>query len=105
MITSALGSLHVLPLAYLILNIDPILVQLGPLAVHWYGLAYVVAIVIGGIVLLRWTRREGIHDDQTWSLFIWAAIAGLAGGRLYFVIQQPHLVDHYLLQPRNIIAV
>jgi phosphatidylglycerol:prolipoprotein diacylglycerol transferase len=105
MVTGALGSLHVLSLAYLILNIDPILIRLGALAIHWYGLAYVVAIFIGGIVLLRWTRRQGIHDDQTWSLFIWGAIAGLAGGRLYFVVQQPDLVDHYLLQPRNIIAV
>ncbi len=105
MVTGALGGPHVLSLAYLILNIDPILFRLGPLAVHWYGLAYVVAIVIGGIVLLRWTRREGIHDDQMWSLSVWAAIAGLAGGRLYFVVQQPDLVDHYLLQPRNIIAV
>ncbi len=105
MVIGALGGLTALPLAYFILNIDPILVRFGGLAIHWYGLAYVVAISVGLWFLLRWTRREGIHDEQTWTLFVWAAIAGLAGGRLYFVIQQPDLVSHYLLQPLNIIAV
>lgn len=93
------------PLGYIILNIDPILVRIGPLAVHWYGLAYVVAIAIGLTVILRWARKMGLHEDQIWGLFIWAAIAGLVGGRLYFVIQQPDLVQHYLLDPINIIAV
>ncbi|MEO7002331.1 MAG: prolipoprotein diacylglyceryl transferase family protein, partial [Ktedonobacterales bacterium] len=55
--------------------------------------------------VLRWVRRMGIGEDQAWGLFLWTAIAGLVGGRLYFVIQQPDLVQHYLLQPINIIAV
>ena len=98
------GLIH-LPFAYIILNIDPILIQLGGLAIHWYGVAYVVAISVGLWFLLRWTRREGIGEDRTWGLFIWTAIAGLVGGRLYFVIQQPDLVQHFLLEPINIIAV
>ena len=44
------------PLAYIVINIDPIAFHLGPIAVHWYGLAYVVAITVGMLVLLRWTR-------------------------------------------------
>ncbi len=104
MLAWALGALNVVP-AYIIFNIDPILVQMGGLAIHWYGLAYVVAISVGLWALFRWCHREGIHDEQIWSLFVWAAIAGLVGGRLYFVIQQPDLVNHYLLDPINIIAV
>ncbi len=92
-------------LAYIVLNIDPILVRIGPLAVHWYGLMYVVAIAVGLYALMRWARPMGIHEDQFWSLFVWTAIAGLIGGRLYFVVQQPNLVQHYLLDPINIIAV
>jgi phosphatidylglycerol---prolipoprotein diacylglyceryl transferase len=92
-------------LAYFVLNLDPILLRIGPFAVHWYGIAYVVAIAIGLFVIMRWTRREGIHEDQLWNLFIWAAIGGLVGGRLYFVLQQPDLVENYLLKPLNIFAV
>jgi phosphatidylglycerol:prolipoprotein diacylglycerol transferase len=93
------------PLAYIVINMDPVAFQIGPFSVHWYGLAYVVAITIGMLVLLRWTRRQGIHDDQVWSVFLWAALGGLVGARLYFVIQQPDLVEKYLLDPINIIAV
>ncbi|HEX6799020.1 MAG TPA: prolipoprotein diacylglyceryl transferase [Ktedonobacterales bacterium] len=92
-------------LAYFVLNIDPILVSFGPFAIHWYGLAYVVAIAVALTVVMRWSRPMGIHEDQLWPLFIWTAIAGLIGGRLYFVVQQPNLVQNYLLDPINIIAV
>jgi phosphatidylglycerol:prolipoprotein diacylglycerol transferase len=34
----------------------------------------------------------------------WCIAAGIIGGRLYFVIQQPDLVSNYLLQPWNILA-
>ncbi|HEU5347277.1 MAG TPA: prolipoprotein diacylglyceryl transferase, partial [Ktedonobacterales bacterium] len=99
-----IGMSHV-PFAYFVLNLDPILLRIGPFAIHWYGVAYVVAIAIALMVILRWARREGFHEDQVWGLFIWAAIGGLVGGRLYFVVQQPDLVEKYLLNPINIIAV
>jgi phosphatidylglycerol:prolipoprotein diacylglycerol transferase len=98
------AHLH-LTLAYFVINIDPILVQLGPIAIHWYGLMYVVAIVVALWTTLRYTRGLGMHDEQVWALFVWTAIAGLVGGRLYFVIQQPDLVSNYLLAPQHIIAV
>lgn len=92
------------PLAYLIINLDPIL-HLGPLALHWYGVAYVVGISIGLWAILRYAKRLGLDAEQVYPVFWWAALGGLIGGRLYFVIQQPDLVDHYLKQPLNILAV
>jgi phosphatidylglycerol:prolipoprotein diacylglycerol transferase len=92
-------------LGYWIINIDPILLRLGSIAVHWYGLMYVVGISMGLWAIRRYTHRLGIHEDQMWGLFIWTAIAGLIGGRLYYVVQQPDLVQHFLLRPVNIIAV
>jgi phosphatidylglycerol:prolipoprotein diacylglycerol transferase len=97
--------LPTIPLGYFVININPILVQIGTLAIHWYGVMYVVAIAIGVFALRRWCPKMGIHEDQLYGLFIWAAIGGLIGGRLYFVIQQPELVDRYLKQPANILAV
>jgi phosphatidylglycerol:prolipoprotein diacylglycerol transferase len=97
--------LSVVPsLAYLILNLDPTL-HLGPLPIHWYGLAYVVGISVGLWAMLRYAKRLGLDPEQVYPVFWWAALGGLIGGRLYFVIQQPDLVDHYLKQPLNIIAV
>jgi len=103
-VTGLTGLQH-LSFAYFVINVDPVLLRLGPIVVHWYGLMYVVAISIGLWVITRWARDLGIHDDQIWGLFIWTAIAGLIGGRLYFVVQQPDLVQTYLLQPANIFKV
>jgi len=89
---------------YITINIDPVLVHIGPLAIHWYGLMYVVGIVIALSVTLRLAARFGISADNVYRVFWWTAIAGLIGGRLYFVVQQPNLVSGYIEQPWNIIA-
>lgn len=98
-------NLPTIPLAYFVINIDPIALRIGPLAIHWYGLAYVVAIFMGAFTLTRWCPKMGIHEDQLYGLLLWTALAGLIGGRLYFVIQQPDLVSGYLLQPARIFEV
>lgn len=100
-----LSGLNHLPLAFFVLNLDPIFLHIGPISIHWYGLMYVVAISVALWVLLRYTKRLGIHENQIWGVFVYAAIAGLIGGRLYYVIQQPDLVSHYLLDPINIFSV
>lgn len=89
---------------YIHLNINPVIVSIGPLALRWYGLMYVVAIVMGLWLIRGFSARKGIKEDQSFRLLWWCVVAGLLGGRLYFVIQQPDLVPHYLLQPQNILA-
>jgi phosphatidylglycerol:prolipoprotein diacylglycerol transferase len=89
---------------YIYLNIDPVIVQLGGLALRWYGLMYVLAIVVGLWVIRRYTARNGINQDMVYRVLWWCIAAGLIGGRLYFVIQQKNLVDYYLKEPIHIIA-
>lgn len=89
---------------YIHININPVIFSLGPLALRWYGLMYVVAIVIGLWLIRGFSARKGISEDQIFRLLWWCVIAGLLGGRLYFVIQQPDLVPDYLLKPQNILA-
>lgn len=89
---------------YIHININPVIFAIGPLALRWYGLMYVVAIVMGLWLIRRYTARKGINQDQIFRLLWWCVVAGLLGGRLYFVIQQPDLVQDYLLKPQNILA-
>lgn len=91
-------------LSYIVINIDPVF-TIGPLAIHWYGVAYVVGISIGLWAILRYAQRLGLDPEIVYKIFWWAALGGLIGGRLYFVIQQPNLVNDYLKNPINIIAV
>ena len=89
---------------YIYLNIDPIIFSIGPFSVHWYGLMYVVAIIIGLWAIRGYIARKGIDSDMLYRILWWCIAAGLIGGRLYFVIQQPDLVPHYILQPWRILA-
>jgi phosphatidylglycerol---prolipoprotein diacylglyceryl transferase len=96
------GWLRIGPFIHI--NIDPVLLRIGPLALHWYGLMYVVAIVMGLWLIRGYTARQGISQQQVSRMLWWCMVAGLVGGRLYFVIQQPDLVPDYLLKPQNIPA-
>ncbi len=89
---------------YIYINIDPVLVHLGPLPLRWYGLMYVVGIVVALWVIQGYTARKGMSQDMVYRILWWCIAAGLIGGRLYFVIQQPNLVSYYLAQPIHIIA-
>src|SRR6266496_4377944 len=84
---------------YIYVNIDPVIAHLGPLALRWYGLMYVVGIIIALWVIRGYTRRKGISQEVVYRILWWCIAAGLIGGRLYFVIQQPNVVSYYLAQP------
>jgi phosphatidylglycerol:prolipoprotein diacylglycerol transferase len=46
----------------------------------------------------------GISNDIKYRVLWWCIVAGLIGGRLYFVIQQPNFVSFYLTNPQHILA-
>ena len=89
-------------LAAIILDINPVLVQLGPLAIRWYGLMYVVGIIVGVQAALPYVRSRGITDDQVWSVLGPCIVAGIVGGRLFYVVQQP--LGPFIAEPWRIIA-
>ncbi len=98
-----LGWLRIGP-PYIYLNIDPVIVHLGPLALRWYGLMYVVGIIIGLWAIKGYTARKGVSQELVYRVLWWCIAAGLIGGRLYFVVQQPNFFSYYLVQPWHIIA-
>jgi phosphatidylglycerol---prolipoprotein diacylglyceryl transferase len=65
-------------------QIDPVVVRLGPVAVRWYGLAYVAGFVLAYLWLRRMTRsgRLRVTTDQLTDLIAWAVAGVLVGGRL-----------------------
>ncbi|KFB09498.1 prolipoprotein diacylglyceryl transferase [Nitratireductor basaltis] len=84
-----------LPLAALPFpQIDPVIFQIGPLAVHWYGLGYVV-----GILFAWWYTKRMVSTPRLWAhdtppmkpldlddFVIWAALGVVLGGRLGYVL-------------------
>jgi len=69
-------------------EIDPIALQLGPLAVRWYGLMYVIGI-LGGWWLGRVQARRPwakITELQVDDMVTWIALGVILGGRVGSVL-------------------
>ena len=58
---------------------------LGPLFVHAYGLAYVLAVIAAVAITVRRWRVKGGERDLVYEVALWGFPAGLIGGRLYFL--------------------
>ncbi|HEU4671296.1 MAG TPA: prolipoprotein diacylglyceryl transferase [Candidatus Limnocylindrales bacterium] len=79
---------------------DPIAVQIGPIPVYWYGVAYALGLVVAYLVMAREAERKGQSVDVLSTGIILVAVAALVGGRLYHVIDQWQL---YRSDPLKII--
>ena len=87
----------------------PILLQLGPLSLHWYGLIMVGAILIAAWVASRYVARHGQASQTIWDMLLWVLIPALIGERLYYVFIQsprgPTGLGHYLANPIEILEI
>ncbi|MBP6225231.1 MAG: prolipoprotein diacylglyceryl transferase [Rhizobacter sp.] len=87
---------------------DPIAVQVGPIAIHWYGLTYLVAFGLflwlatlrtrqASFARVGWTRRD-VED-----LLFYGVLGVVIGGRLgYVVFYKP---DYYAANPLEVFSV
>jgi prolipoprotein diacylglyceryl transferase len=72
---------------------------LGPLFVHAYGLAYVLAVAAAIFVSRRRWRRAGGDPDLCYEVAMWGFPAGLIGGRIYFLITTPSQIPPHWWGP------
>ncbi|MEE0434162.1 MAG: prolipoprotein diacylglyceryl transferase [Peptococcaceae bacterium] len=65
---------------------DPIAFEIGPIAVHWYGILIAIAFLIGVWGSLREAKLEGLNEDHFLNLVIAVIICAIVGARAYYVI-------------------
>ncbi|MGH7911326.1 MAG: prolipoprotein diacylglyceryl transferase [Candidatus Dormibacteraceae bacterium] len=82
---------------------SPILIQLGPLAIRWYGVCYAIAFIVGVWVAGRHARARGFGDAELGNMAFWSIVIGLIAARLYYVVQSG--LGWYLTHPLHILAV
>ena len=87
---------------------NPVAIQVGPIAIHWYGLMYLLAftqfILLGRIRIrapqfkaLGWTMKD-LED-----LLFFGVLGVILGGRLGYTLF--YLPDYYLSHPLSILKV
>jgi phosphatidylglycerol:prolipoprotein diacylglycerol transferase len=81
------------PLAIPFPNIDPILINIGPFAIRWYALAYIVGILGGWLYARAIIRRPALWGGQPPmtvtdydDFVLWVTIGIVLGGRLGYVL-------------------
>lgn len=68
---------------------NPIILQLGPFTLTWYGLFIVGGAVLAAYVSSRLAARAGENPEHVWNLLAWTLIGGIIGARLYHVFSSP----------------
>jgi phosphatidylglycerol:prolipoprotein diacylglycerol transferase len=84
------------------IDIDPVIVHLGPFALGWYGVFVALAIAVGMWIAFREARRKGLPMEQIESLATWVFVGGIVGARALHVIDR---WDLYAAQPHMIFAI
>jgi len=66
----------------------PVLVEIGPIAIRFYGLMYAIAILVGIKLISHEVKRKGLSltDDNVMNLMLWVVLGGLLGARIYYVV-------------------
>lgn len=92
-------------------DIDPIALQIGPLAIRWYGLSYAVGLFLGWLYVKRllaastlWSSgKPPLSPEDIEYLIAYVAAGVILGGRLgHILFYEP---SYYLASPLKIFAI
>lgn len=88
-------------------HIDPIALQIGPLAIHWYGLMYLAGFGLAWL-LGRWRIQHhpspaGLTLRDLEDIIFYGVLGVVLGGRLGYVLF--YKFDDYLAHPLSIFEV
>jgi phosphatidylglycerol:prolipoprotein diacylglycerol transferase len=89
--------------------VDPVIVQIGELAIRWYGILIMTGVLVGTWVASRYVARRGENPDNVFDMLIWVLVPSVIGARLYYVFIQsprgPEGLGRYLANPAEILQV
>ncbi len=83
------------------IDINPILVALGPFSISWHSLFIIVGIAVGVLIPARLVAKAGLSVDTLYSLALWGVPGGIIGARLVHVIDY---WGYYSANPGAILA-
>ena len=84
-------------------NIDPVLVHIGPLAIHWYGVMYLVAFASALWLGNRRAAAAGFTKEQVSDLIFIGAVGAVLGGRMGYIFF--YQFEAFVAQPTILLRV
>jgi phosphatidylglycerol:prolipoprotein diacylglycerol transferase len=89
-------------LAFQFQSPGPIIFEIGPITVRWYGLLIALAILIGVTLSQYLAKRRGVKPELLGDLAIWLLLAAIPCARIYYVLFE---WQEYAQRPEDIIAI
>jgi phosphatidylglycerol:prolipoprotein diacylglycerol transferase len=85
--------------------IDPVAIELGPIAIRWYALAYLAGLLLGWWLAKRLVARPGwqIRPEALDDLLVYVTLGIILGGRLGYVLF--YNFSYYVEHPLEILYV
>ena len=85
-------------------NISPNIIYIGPIAIRWYSLAYILGILFTWFLLKSFNKKKPIMNKEAWDDWLfWAVIGIVLGGRIGYVLF--YNFNFYWQHPLQILAV
>ncbi len=81
---------------------QPILLHLGSLTIHWYGLTLALGALAAFFLMRSIAKRYQISENVIFDVFLLLIISGVLGARLYHVVNE---WSYYQANPAQIIQI
>ncbi|MCL7451524.1 MAG: prolipoprotein diacylglyceryl transferase [Anaerolineae bacterium] len=69
--------------------IPPVIFEIGPFEVRWYGVLIMLGVALGAYFAARLANKRGWDSDHVWNALFLAVIMAILGARLYHVFSTP----------------
>lgn len=86
----------------------PILIQLGKLPIHTFGMMMGAGFLAGILVSLRLARRWGLDSEFIFNLSFWIMLSGVLGSRINYIIvdlAQKGVRSEFYKEPLKLFAI
>lgn len=89
-------------LSYILWNPNPIICNIGPVAIRWYSTCWIVGLALGFLLMMRLYKQQNIPDEKFDPLFLYIFFGVLIGARLghclfyepgYFLSSWDHFIE------------
>lgn len=87
-------------------QLDPILIELGPLKVHWYGVMYLLGFAVAwflGRSRVRAGRLPGVSEQAFGDLMFYAMLGVIFGARIGYILIYD--LSSYIADPVQILKI
>ncbi|RPI37853.1 MAG: prolipoprotein diacylglyceryl transferase [Nitrospiraceae bacterium] len=80
----------------------PVLIKIGPLTIHTYGLLIAIGFLVALALALRETKKTDLPNERIIDVGFYALIAGIIGARLFFIATE---WQHFSENPLDMVKI